>query len=140
MIEPMSSSQVLEYDDLIVLALDDSTDQITKESLKLFKEYYVVGKPMILLLHVPISTDHVAEKSNVDWNRNIAIGGTGITPNADTAEFLSLLEAKDSPVVCVLGGHVHFYDRSILNNGYTVQIIGDDGFSGNGMIIRLTSK
>jgi predicted MPP superfamily phosphohydrolase len=137
MIEPLSEAQVLEYEDLIVFAVDDSTDQISEESLDLFKEYYEVGKPIVLLLHVPVSTESIAEKSNIDWKRNIAIGGSGITPNALTAEFLTLLEAEDSPVVCVLGGHVHFYDRSTLSNGFTVQIVGDDAFSGSGTVIRL---
>lgn len=139
MLSNLTSHYVLEYDDLIVFTIDTSTDQITKESLDLFKEKYNSGKKIIVLLHVPISTGVVSEQSKIDWGRNIAMGEDGINPNNLTAEFLALINAKESPVICVLGGHLHFYNRSLLSNGTTVQIVGDDGYGGNALLIKIKS-
>ncbi len=132
-----SYNSVLEFDDLIILAIDDSTDQVDPSSLDVFKSYYKKAKPIILVMHVPISTDSVAEKSIADWGTNISIGDNGKTPNETTTAFLNLLYAKESPVVCILSGHTHAYDKSILANGI-VQIVGDDGFGGNGLLLHVS--
>ncbi len=137
MLSTISENQVLEYEDMIILALDDSADQLTEESLNLFKKYYDSGKKLILVMHVPISTPSVSEHSKIDWKRNISIGGDGITPNEMSNEFIHMVEAEDSPVICILDGHVHFYDRSVLGNDVTVQIVGDEGYGGYGILLRI---
>lgn len=128
---------VLEYKDLIVLSLDNSTNQMNAQSLETFQYYFDKGKPMILLFHVPLSTESVEAKSVADWGWNITIGANGLVPNDITAAFLEKLYSEDSPVVCILSGHIHAYDRSLLPQNI-VQIVGDDGYGGNGVLLTVT--
>ena len=47
----------LEYDELIILAVDNSTGQINPQALPVVKDVLTRGKPVIILMHVPLQTD-----------------------------------------------------------------------------------
>jgi hypothetical protein len=132
-------TSVLEYDDLIVLTIDNSSNQVEQNSLDTFQYYFNKNKPMILVMHVPLMTDSVSEQSKKDWGSNLSIGGDGIVPNDVTSRFLNLLYAENSPVICVLSGHTHFYNKSTLPKEIT-QIVGDDGYGGSGLLLTVSPK
>lgn len=48
---------------------------------------------------------------------------------------LSITESS-SPVKAVLAGHVHFYNRDMINENI-VQIVGDAGYKGSAMWIKI---
>ena len=49
--------------------------------------------------------------------------------------------ASDSPVVAVLAGHVHFYDKDVIEGEKDVpQIVGDALFHGSALRLRITGR
>ena len=47
---------LLEFEDLCVVGINDSTEQISKGQLKRFEEIVNIGKPILLLTHVPLES------------------------------------------------------------------------------------
>lgn len=134
--------QQMEFDEFIIVAVDNSTNQIAPEALETYKEILQKGKPVIVMLHVPLLTQSVLTKAKEVWSSGVVLGGGnygGIYPDEASTEFINLTTAEDSPVVAVLAGHVHFYDKDMINENI-VQLVGDAGYKGQAMWIRVTSN
>lgn len=67
------------------------------------------------------------------------MGVNGCYPNEVTGEFIDLVLAKESPVVLVLAGHIHFYHRDMLNERVP-QIVTGAAFEGEGLYITLKTE
>lgn len=132
----------LEYDDFTVVAVDNSSNQIHPNALEEYKNILAQGKPVIVMLHVPLYTQELLAKAAQTWGRSVVLGGGvhgGIYPNDVSAEFISLTTADDSPVVAVLAGHVHLADRSNISNEPEIpQITGDAGYKGKSLLLHIT--
>ncbi len=137
-----TSIHFLEMDDFLVVAVNNSNNQIHPDALEEYKAILQKGKPVILLLHVPFYTDPLLSKTSSVWSNGVVLGGGvhgGIYPNDVSAEFIALTTAKDSPVAAVLAGHVHLSDRSGIQGEKEIpQITGDAGFKGKGTIIHIS--
>ncbi len=133
-----------EYKDFIIVAIDNSNNQINPTALDEYKKILEKKKPVILMLHVPLYTKSVLTKSKSVWKNPVVLGGGihgGIYPNAASTEFLLLITEKDSPVFAVLAGHVHFADKDNIIGGKNIpQIVGDAGFKGMGTVIQITGS
>jgi len=104
---------LIEFQDLCVVGINDSTRQISKGQLEKFREIINLGKPILLLTHVPLAPKadiSLLEESRKVWQDRALVWGEGCTyePNETTSEFLDLIYAKDSLVKAVFCGHLHF--------------------------------
>ena len=136
------AASITEYEELVILSVDNSSNQIDPEALTVVDEALSLQKPVIVIAHVPFSTDSLLEKAKTVWNSPVSIGMAdkgGIFPDANTLAFQEKILADDSPVFCVLSGHVHFADESALNDN-VVQIIGGAGYNGEGVLLHLRPK
>ena len=141
-----ASYQVKEYDDLIIFAADDDNNQIDEAVLEAYKTEAAKGKPIVLIVHVPIEPvtgdDSLTEKCKEVWGPSqdgksrVTMGVNGCYPNDTTREFLNLVLADDSPVVLVLAGHIHFYHKDMLNDRI-VQIVSGAAFEGDALRVSL---
>ena len=115
---------LLEFPDFCIVGIDNNTSNITPEGLARFREIYALGKPIILLTHVPIASqfdDSLAEQSKKAWQDRALIWGSGYyyEPDANTKEFLDMIYREDSLVKEILSGHLHFsWDGPISNQAY----------------------
>lgn len=146
MLEPYmqsdSSIHELEFDEIIIVAVDNSANQIAPEAMEEYKQILQKGKPVIVMLHVPLLTQSVLTKAKEVWSSPVILGGGnygGIYPDETSTEFINLTTAENSPVVAVLAGHVHFYDKDMVNE-QIVQIVGDAGFKGEAIKIIVTGS
>lgn len=146
LLEPyMSGDTVLhtwETEDLLVIAVDNSSGQVNDEALQEYEEMLNIDKPVILLVHVPFLTQSVLSKAKEVWTSSVVLGGGnygGIYPDESSEKFMELITAGDSPVELVLAGHVHFYDRDyIVGDREVLQIVGDAGFHGSALRLHIT--
>ncbi len=131
-----------DFGEFIVVAVDNSTGQVDGEAIEPYQKILEQDKPVIVLVHVPFLTQSVLTKAKQVWNSGVVIGGGnygGLYPNENSKKFMELTTAKDSPVVAVLAGHVHFYDKDYIDGEKDVlQIVGDAGFHDSA--ISLTIK
>lgn len=138
--------QIREYDDLIVFSADDDNSQIDAPVLEAYKEEASKGKPIVLIVHVPIEPvtgdDSLTEQCKQVWGPSpdgrsrVTMGVNGCYPGDTTREFLDLVLADDSPVVLVLAGHVHFWHKDMLNDRI-VQIVTGAAFDGSAVKVTL---
>ena len=121
--------------EIIILGIDNSTSQLPKEALNEIKETFSLGKPIILVTHVPFNSqinDNLEKESKEAWqDRNLTwdYSGTSYTADENTKEFLELLYAENSPVKVVIAGHLHLKNTSMLNERIT-QYVFDASYKG----------
>lgn len=138
-----ASVTALDYGEFVVVAVDNSTDQISEASLSECEKVLAEGKPTIVLLHIPIITQSVLSRAKEEWGEGTAVvlGGSnygGIYPEEPSQKFMDMITAEDSPVIAVLAGHVHFYDKDYIDGPKPVlQIVGDAGFKGSAVRLRI---
>lgn len=136
------SIHTLELDDFIIVAVDNSSNQINPNALETYKTILAQEKPVLLLVHVPFYTPSLLEEASVLWQQSVVLGGGvhgGTYPNDVSAEFMGLTTAKDSPVAAVIAGHVHFPHVSNMEGEKDIpQIVGDAGFKGRATHIHIS--
>ena len=98
-----------------------------------------MGKPVIVMLHVPFSTETLLEKASVVWESPVSAGMEdkgGFGMDEMTASLYQKICAEGSPVVCILAGHVHFADDSMLE-GRIPQFVSGAGYENEAVILHI---
>ena len=124
------AASITEYEELVILCVDNSSNQVEAEALPVMEEALAMGKPVIVLLHVPFSTETLLEQASTVWSSPVSVGMAdrgGIFPDANTIAFQDKILGEDSSVVCVLAGHVHFPDEAMLTDS-VVQFVAGPGY------------
>ena len=100
---------VRDFGPFLVVGVDDGTYRITPEQLARFKAATELGKPILLMLHLPIRSDvlspYVAKSW---WGSDVTIGGTFHGTDEPTEEFLALVKSEESHVAAIFAGHLHY--------------------------------
>ena len=133
------AAHIIEQEELVVLCVDNSSNQVEAEALFVTEEALSIGKPVIVMLHVPFSTETLIENAAAVWNSPVSIGMAdrgGIFPDANTLAFQEKILAADSPVVCILAGHVHFSDEAMLTDS-VVQYVAGAGYMNEGIVLKI---
>lgn len=130
-----------ENDELMIIAVDNSSGQVNDAVNDEYEEFLGSGKPVIVMSHVPFLTQSVLTKAKETWNTAVVLGGGnygGIYPDETSEKFLELTNAEESPVELVLAGHVHFYDRDYIDGPKQIlQIVGGAGYNGEAVLIHI---
>lgn len=150
LLEPLMNGntaiQKLDFGEFAVVGIDDSTDQVDSGVLPEYEKILEENRraalqPVIVMAHVPFITQSVLTKAKEAWDSPVVIGAGnygGIYPNEDSERFMALTTAEDSPVELVLAGHVHFYDRDVIEGEKGVpQLVGGAGFRGEAILIHI---
>ncbi len=129
-----------------IFAADDANNQFTKDELNEFKKVCEDGRPVLFVSHVPFEPNMgdttLLEKSielfgtDGDGNSRALIGEHSVTPNETTKEMMDIILADDSPVFCVLAGHVHYLHEDLLTPDIT-QIVSGAAFRSRGVLLHL---
>ena len=113
-----------EYDEFCVVGVNFSTSQLSESAVDSFEQIYELGKPIILMIHVPVNSlvdDSLAMESKKVWtDRNLTWGvDCHYYPDNNTSRFLELIYEEDSLVKEILGGHLHFeWDGKVTDTVY----------------------
>lgn len=132
MLEDAMGDAVLELEDLVVVSADNSSNQVAPESMEVVNQAYALDKPVILLLHVPLSTEELIDKAKENWANPVTLGMQvhgGIAPNESSTELWHMTHDDESMIKAVLAGHVHFAHEEALSDA-TVEVVTDAGFKG----------
>lgn len=139
-----TSIQSLDMGEFIVVAVDNSSNQVNAQALEEYRQILAQEKPVIVMVHVPFLTQSVLTKAKDAWSSPVVIGGGnygGIYPDATSTAFIQETTAKNSPVVAMLAGHVHFYDKDYVEGEKNIiQIVGDAGFKGKGILLHISGE
>ena len=119
--------QVLDLGDLLLVGLDDSQRTITPEQNRQLQQLLTLGKPMILVLHIPIMAEGNRELLT-DCGEYFQLNHTGA--DRETLEFVNLLRENAGQIVAVLAGHLHFHNECEIAPGL-IQYVSSQGILGN---------
>ena len=108
---------VEEFPDFAIVGWNNSTSQLTTGGMEKIRQAASLGKPLILLTHVPIAPlhdDSLAEASRKLYKRDLIWSRQGTenvpdgTPDGEaSAQLLEMIYADDTPFVEILCGHLH---------------------------------
>ncbi len=140
---------IYEFDDLIIAGINDKNNQFDKEAVKELMPYMKGTKPVILVLHVPLQPQYkdskLEQQADEVWGLSdrgrcrVLLGETACKPNKITQKLLDAVFSKDSPVAAVFAGHIHFYNRSMLNSA-SVQFVTGAGYYGDAVRIYIRCR
>lgn len=96
---------VRDYEEFSVVAIDDSDVNVTASQVEKLKEKIKEGRPLILIMHVPIENDDMTPWIMEHWDGNFLIGKE--EDSDSTKEFCRIV--KNEPLVkAVFAGHIHY--------------------------------
>lgn len=126
LMEGNPSYRLKDYGDLLVCVIDDADKKITKEQIDFLKEQIEKNLPIILLIHIPVSTDTLKEPVECKWGEGAMsyFALDGDNPIDTTVEFCELINAKDNNIAAVFAGHIHTPYKGKLKNGTTMYVAG----------------
>jgi hypothetical protein len=112
---------------MVIIALDNSQRRISRAQLDALNGFASDGKPMLLVMHVPIMNDENRElllKSGVYFQLNY----DGCPE--ENLEFIEFIKANGDKIIAVLAGHLHYSNVSKINDEVT-QYVTSQGVTGN---------
>lgn len=138
--EFMDNVQVsyLEYEDLIILAVNNSKDQIDEEAIEKIEEILEKQKPTIVMLHVPLATKYIADEAIRVRNRASAIGDGGIIPTESTKKAIELILSEQYDVFHIISGHIHFKISDKINEKI-IQNVSAPAYEGSINLIKINN-
>ncbi len=131
-----------------LVAIDNSTYQITEEQLAFFRERLAEGLPTLLFSHIPIYVPSLLPEVVKIWGSPIMMAAEGWdeklrkewmvekTTAATRAFYELLLNNPYDNFVGVFCGHVHFGHASPFGRG-SCQYVTEPGFAGGYRVIHL---
>lgn len=137
-----SYANMIELEDLIVLSVDDSSNQVAAEALEAIEAAYALDKPIILMQHVPFSTENLIVRAKENWANPVTLGMQvhgGIAPNEVSTDLWYKTHDEETPIKLVLAGHVHFSYEEELSES-TMQMITDAAFKGSALKLKIAGE
>ncbi len=136
------AAQVLENEELVLLGVDDSSNQIDPAALETVRKAVQKGKPVIILQHVPFAAEKLVREAAQVWKNPVALGmgaAGGIYPNEASQEYRKLVLENAGPVKAVLAGHIHMRETDVMaENSGIVQYTAAPGYLGQGILLTVT--
>ncbi len=120
-------AQTFEFEDMIILGLDNSDRNITAEQNEKLKELLKKGKPILIAMHYPLMTEgnrDLIKKAGEYYQLNHD------NASAEVLEFADMIKQNSDRIIAVLAGHLHFMNNSEITNGVT-QYVSSQGALGN---------
>jgi predicted phosphodiesterase len=119
--------QVLDLGDLILFGVDNSQRQITADQTAQLHQVLSQGKPVIVVMHIPIMTE---ENHNLLMNCGDYFRLNHPESTEETLAFIDCIRQNAGQIVAVLAGHLHFHNESQIAPGLP-QFVNSQSVLGN---------
>lgn len=108
-----------DFGDFIIAGVDDGDKKIRQEQLDALESVCAMGKPVLLLIHIPIMTAGILDPVRQKWGENgpdyFLLGQE--TDTALSLQFCRMLADPQLPIAAVFAGHIHLSHSSELIPG-----------------------
>lgn len=129
---------IKKYDGFVLIAADNSTDNVPGELINLLQYYKRQNIPVILALHVPITVESMVFDVAAKWGRDICMGSISTAPDINSLKFVEYLKSENSPVKAIIAGHVHInHVDKISDKNDTIQYTLGASYQGYSRIINI---
>jgi len=101
--------QVQDYDDFLIIGINNAQKEITQEQLEMLKEQIVRNMPIILLMHIPLQTKEVLDAVEKRWGERdpYFLFEANEYASEFAREFSRMVRQPESNVAVILAGHIH---------------------------------
>ncbi len=100
---------VRDFGEFVIVGMDNGDKQMRKEQLELLQKQFEVGKPILLLIHIPILTEAIMPPVHQKWGPNgpdyFLLGQE--TDTELSRRFCQMLADPSAPIAAVFAGHIH---------------------------------
>lgn len=135
-----------EENHFIIIGINMSWLNISESALNRIKDLFSKGKPVIIVTHVPYDSKVSDEISNISKEMKggrVLLWGTGpenyYYPDSNMREYLDMVYSDSSPVVAVIGAHLHT-DLSTMLTDTIPEYIISPGYSGTRTKLRIIAE
>lgn len=134
--------KIKDFGDFVIIGVDRSHKDMTDYCLDMITDVYSLGKPVIMVTHVPYESrvDTSLEELSMQIRNKIYYwGGGAYVPNDKTTEYFDLIYSEDTVVKQVLAGHLHASWDGMISEQVS-QHIFDPAYQGNIGIIHIVPE
>ncbi|MBE6930391.1 MAG: hypothetical protein E7463_08930 [Ruminococcaceae bacterium] len=132
---------VRDFGEFLIVGIDDSDKKVRPEQVAALKNLCADGRPILLLMHIPIYTEALKAPLCAEWGDDacdyFVIGFDA--DEAETPAFCALLRDPAAPIAAVFAGHIHLSHASEIIPG-RVQYTSAPSFSGTIRRVTVTGK
>lgn len=118
--------QILDLDDLVIIALDNSKRIVSAEQIDAVKAQLTHKKPIIIAMHIPILTENNKILKHREEYYHLNYMGCP----KENLEFIDLICSNSEKIAAIFAGHLHFLNVCELKPGLT-QYVSSQGLLGN---------
>ena len=141
------AAQVLDIEDIRLIAIDNSNYHTTPEQLDFLRQQLATDRPCLLFIHIPIAIPSLIPAVVEVWKEPIVMGADGWSEegkkkwrvadnNESTLACRQLLIEEAQNLVGIFCGHVHFPHADEVHPG-CMQYVTKPGFEGGYREIKL---
>ena len=98
-----------DFGEFVIVGMDDGDQKMREEQLKLLQKQFEAGKPILLLIHIPILTDAIITPVKQKWGEEgpdyFLLGKDSDTELS--RRFCRMLADPAAPITAVFAGHIH---------------------------------
>lgn len=98
-----------DFGEFLIVGMDNGDKKMREEQLTMLEALFAMGKPMLLLIHIPIVTEAIMEPVRQKWGENgpdyFLLGQE--TDTELSRRFCRMLADPDAPIAAVFAGHIH---------------------------------
>jgi len=120
-----------DFGEFVIVGIDNGDKRIREEQLELLERQCGKGKPMLVLIHIPILTEAIMGPVRQKWGEN---GPDYFLLGQETDTELSrrlccMLADPDAPIAAVFAGHIHLSHAGEIIPG-RMQYVSAPAFEG----------
>lgn len=133
--------EAVDMGDYFIVSLKNDENTYYDSQLEELKKVSDLGKPILLMAHIPFHSPTLVEDTKADWGgRDITLGEeSDINYSAATRNMYEYVISDESNVVAIFTGHLHFNHEDLVE-GKIPQYVTDAAFEGGCRIITVTGK
>lgn len=120
----------------VIVSLKNDDGSFMARHLKKLKEVSQLGKPIILMMHIPIHSPTLVDDTTAAWGSDITLNPGSLMSSYQLYEYML---TEESNVVAIFAGHLHFNHEDIVGDKIP-QYITDASYNGGCRIITVTGE
>ena len=121
----------VDFGEFALVGLDNGDKRMQEEQLDLLEQAFQAGKPLLLLIHIPIITEAILEPVRQKWGENgpdyFLLGQESDTELS--RRFCRMLADPEAPIAAVFAGHIHLSHAGEIIPG-RMQYVSSPAFEG----------
>lgn len=110
---------VRDFGELLVVGVDNGDREIRKEQLEMLEEQFGKGKPILLMMHIPMYIPSLEAPVREKWGENgcdYFTIGRGLNSEL-TEAFCAAVKRPDNNIAAVFAGHIHLSHSGEFEGG-----------------------